>query len=158
MNSKTLVVLGAALMLVLGITLQVSGEPSEGDMCVPMGMITLKPPPGVQAQKAEVQFPHARHFATECRVCHHKWEGQEKIQGCMSTGCHDLASAPKKTEAYLSYSDVSIRYFKYAYHQACIGCHKSIRASNLERAKSYQVSDETLPTAGPSGCVECHQE
>ncbi|MFZ0612376.1 MAG: cytochrome c3 family protein [Desulfobacterales bacterium] len=142
--------------LVVAMTGGVFGQDSEGEMCVPMGDITIGIPDGVTPQKSRVVFPHSRHFATDCKTCHHTWKGEEKIQGCQTSGCHDQASAPKTTESYLSYSNESIKYFKYAYHQACIGCHKDIRAKNLATAKSYQVLGESQPAAGPSGCIECH--
>jgi hypothetical protein len=156
MQLKALAMFCVALFVAMFFSIEVSGESAEEQMCVPMGTITIKPPAGLKPTKSTVAFPHSRHFATECRVCHHKWEGQKKIQSCRSAGCHDQISAPEKSGTYLSYSDVSIRYFKYAYHQACIGCHKQIRAKNLQLAKSYQVVEEKLPEAGPSGCIECH--
>jgi len=156
MQGKRLGFLCVMLAIMVGMTCEVFGQDSEGEMCVPMGVITIKPPPDVTPQKSPVDFPHSRHFATDCRTCHHTWKGEEKIQGCQTSGCHDQANAPKTTESYLSYSDVSIKYYKYAYHEACIGCHKGIRAKNLQTAKSYQVLGEALPAAGPSGCIECH--
>lgn len=156
MERKGLVVVCLALLLTAALALEVSGESEE--MCVPMGDIILSPPEGVEATKEPVAFPHSRHFATDCKTCHHTWQGQEPIQGCMAAGCHDQTSPPKEQSKYLSYSDVGIKYYKYAYHQACIGCHREIRAKNLERAKSYMVLEEKLPEAGPSGCIECHPE
>ena len=153
---KSLAVTCLAVLIIAGISLDVSGEGPEGEMCVPMGIIELKPPEGAEQTKSTVEFPHSRHFATDCKVCHHTWEGTANIQGCMVSGCHDQTSAPQKSGHYLSYSDVSIKYYKYAYHKACIGCHKEIKAKNLEMAKSYQVIDEQLPSVGPSGCIECH--
>jgi hypothetical protein len=156
MQAKVMGLLCAVLVIMVGMTLNVYGQDDAEDMCVPMGVITLSPPEGVTPTKSAVEFPHARHFASDCRKCHHTWEGQENIQGCMTSGCHDQKSAPKTTEGYLSYSDVSIKYFKYAYHKSCIACHKEIRAKNLAMAKSYQVLNEPLPSSGPSGCIECH--
>jgi hypothetical protein len=155
MQLKGIGIVCMALILLTGVSLSVAGE-NAGEMCVPMGNIELKPPEGVEPTKSTVEFPHSRHFATDCKACHHTWQGKDAIQSCSASGCHDQTSAPQAAEHYLSYSDVSIKYFKYAYHQACIGCHKDIKAKNLERAKSYQVVVETLPTAGPSGCIECH--
>jgi hypothetical protein len=156
MQLRAFAMLCGLLMVAMGFSIEVAGESAEDQMCVPMGEITIRPPAGLEPTKSVVQFPHSRHFDTECKVCHHKWEGQERIQSCRAPGCHDQISTPEKSEDYLSYSDVSIRYYKYAYHKACIGCHKEIRARNLQRAKSYQVVEEKLPEAGPSGCIECH--
>ena len=122
MGKKELGILCLIIAVILGLTLDVAGQGSEGEMCVPMGTITIEAPDGVEATKASVNFPHSVHFETDCKTCHHKWTGKENIQGCMSTGCHDSIQAPETSARYLSYSDVSIKYFKYAFHQACIGC------------------------------------
>jgi hypothetical protein len=156
MQAKRMGFLCVVVAIVAGVTGVVFAQGSEDEMCVPMGVITIKAPPEVTPQKSPVDFPHARHFATDCKTCHHTWKGEEKIQSCQASGCHDQASAPDTAEAYLSYSDVAIKYYKYAYHQACISCHKEIRAKNLQAAKSYQVLGEPLPATGPSGCIECH--
>ena len=144
------------LIVFVGLAYEVAGEDSEGEMCIPMGVITIKPPEGVDAKKSPVEFPHSQHFVTDCKSCHHKWQGEGNIQGCMTSGCHDQIEATTKSGKYLSYSNEAIKFYKYAYHQACIGCHKKIREDNRKLEKSYQVIDEKLPTAGPSGCVECH--
>jgi hypothetical protein len=156
MRIKELGVLCLIVAVILGLSLDVSGQGSEGDMCIPMGVVTIQAPEGVEATKAAVDFPHSAHFATDCKVCHHKWTGQEPIQGCMSNGCHDGIKAPETSAKYLSYSDVAIKYFKYAFHQACIGCHKEIKTRNMALEKSYQVEEGQIQPAGPSGCIECH--
>ena len=148
-----------ALTLVLTVVaLDVYGENEGGQMIVPLGNITLKPPEGVESQKSPVVFPHARHFETDCRTCHHKWKGTEQIQSCTASGCHDQIKAPERSSSYLSYDDQAIKYYKYAYHKACIGCHREIKLKNKKLAESYQVVDEKLPAVGPSGCIECHAD
>ena len=144
------------MVVILGTTLTVFGQEGEDVMMVPMGTITLEPPEGVEAKKSAVPFPHSKHFVTECKECHHKWTGQEKIKNCTTSGCHDLTEAPEKPKKYLSYSDVAIKYYKYAYHQMCISCHKEIKMTNKAIEMSYKVVKDTLPAAGPSGCKECH--
>ena len=158
MQKQGIGLLVALTILLTVVSLDVYGQSEEGEMCVPLGIITLRSPEGVESKRSTVEFPHARHFETECRACHHKWQGTEQIKGCTASGCHDLIKAPEKSSSYLSYSDVSIRYFKYAFHKACIGCHKEIKAQNRALAESYQVVEEQLPHAGPSGCIECHAE
>jgi hypothetical protein len=148
----------ALTILLTVVSPEVYGENEGGEMCVPLGIITLRPPEGVESQKAPVEFPHAQHFQTECRACHHKWQGSERIQSCTASGCHDQIKAPEKSNSFLSYSDVSITYYKYAFHKACIGCHREIKIKNRALAESYQVVQEQLPSAGPSGCIECHPE
>ncbi len=141
---------------ILGATVNVSGEEAGETMCVPMGQILIKPPEGIEAKKSPVPFPHSRHFVTECKECHHKWTGEAKIQNCTAPGCHDLIEPPEKPKKYLSYSEVSIKYYKYAYHQMCIGCHKEIKMTNRAIEMSYKIVKDQLPAAGPSGCKECH--
>jgi hypothetical protein len=149
-------ILCLVLAVIIGLALTVYGQEAEDTMCVPMGQILLEPPDGVMAQKPSVPFPHARHFVSECRECHHKWTGQEKIQNCTASQCHDLIEPPAKSQKYLSYSDVSIKYYKYAYHQMCIGCHKEIKMANKALEMSYKVVKDSLPEPGPTGCKECH--
>ena len=89
MQGKRLGFLCVMLAIMVGMTCEVFGQDSESEMCVPMGVITIKPPPDVTPQKSPVDFPHSRHFATDCRTCHHTWKGEENIQGCQTSGCHD---------------------------------------------------------------------
>ena len=156
MQKKGIGLLVALTILLTVVSLEVYGQNEGGEMCVPLGIITLKPPEGVESKKSPVDFPHARHFETDCKTCHHKWQGAEKIKNCTTSGCHDQIKAPERSSSYLSYSDVSIKYYKYAYHKSCIGCHKEIKVKNRKLAESYQVVDEKLTVAGPSGCIECH--
>ena len=156
MRKKELGLLCLIIAVILGFTLGVSSLGAEDIMRVPMGIITISAPEGVEATKAAVEFPHSAHFATDCKSCHHTWQGTEQIKGCMTSGCHDAIEAPEKSGNYLSYSDAAIKYYKYAYHQACIGCHKEIKARNRALEKSYRVVDDKMEPAGPSGCIECH--
>ena len=158
MHKKGVGLVVALTVLLTVVSLDVYGENEGGEMCVPLGNITLQPPEGVESKRSPVEFPHARHFETECSVCHHKWQRTEQIKGCTTSGCHDQIKAPERSRSYLSYSDVAIKYYKYAYHKACIGCHKEIKLKNQKLAESYQVVDETIAAVGPSGCVECHVE
>ncbi len=156
MQKQGIGLLVALTVLLTMVSADVYGQ-SEGEkMIVPLGVITLRPPEAVEPQRSPVEFPHARHFQTDCRSCHHKWQGTEPIKSCTASGCHDQIKAPEKSSSYLSYSDVAISYYKYAFHKACIGCHKEIKTQNRELAESYQVVQEQLAPAGPSGCIECH--
>lgn len=126
-------------------------EEMEGDLCVPLGVITLEPPEGVEARRAAVDFPHGQHFSIACNECHHKWEGTDQFLGCMTSGCHDQIQTPKKgTESKTP------RYYKTAYHKSCIGCHKLIKEGNEKLAASGAILEDQLPATGPTGCVQCH--
>ena len=50
----------------------------------------------------------------------------------------------------------AILYYKTAFHQMCIGCHKEMRIINTELEMSYRRLDRELPRTGPTGCIQCH--
>lgn len=129
---------------------------AQEQMCVPMGNITLAPLTD-DAKRTEVSFPHAVHFSNACQVCHHKWDGQSKIKSCNTSACHDLRKAPKtKDNKPVKDRLVSIRYYKNAYHDMCISCHKEIKIKNKAMEASKASLDEALPATGPTGCNRCH--
>ena len=153
------------MVFVLGISLEVAGQNSEynyqnqEDMRVPMGVIILKPDASVEQKKSPVEFNHSKHFIYDCRTCHHKWEGNAKITNCTTSNCHDLLKSPGKPTKYLVYTDTGIKYYKYAFHQSCIGCHKEIKIkrNKMEMSLMTPKTDEAkLPKTGPTGCIECH--
>jgi Class III cytochrome C family len=154
-------VLCLAVIFISGLALNVSGQnKSESkkaleDMCVPMGVIVLKPPASVKPERSAVNFNHSKHFTYDCRTCHHKWEGTAKITGCTTSNCHDLLKSPKNPTHYLAYTKEGIKYYKYAYHENCIGCHKKLLAKQKKLEMSYkalQKKEQTLPTS----CNDCH--
>jgi hypothetical protein len=155
-------VLCLMIALILSVSLQATGQNADAGeerlevMCVPMGVIVLQPEQTVEQKKSPVQFPHSKHFIYECKACHHKWDGTTQISNCTTSGCHDVFKAPKKPTKYLDYTDTGIKYFKYAFHQKCIGCHKAIKAKRKRIEMSYRTLNEKLPKTGPTGCIECH--
>jgi len=129
-------------------TSAVMAEGGEEEMCVPLGVIDLEAPEGVESRRSAVEFPHGQHFAYACQECHHMWEGDEPIRGCMTAGCHDLVERPAdKADKYL--------YFKEAYHSACIGCHKAIKVKNKKAEQSLGTKAQLHPV-GPTSCGQCH--
>ena len=133
----------------------VSGKSMEEEvMCVPMGHITLAPPANVEGVRPAVEFPHAQHFGVQCQTCHHQWKGQDYIQGCMTTGCHDLTESPLKTKT----GERPSAYYKNAYHKMCIGCHKATQMENRKLEASGKLLKDQLPKTGPTGCGGCHAE
>ena len=145
------------LFVGFGMTM-VSGQDSNLEMRVPMGSIPIKSiAVEGKSNKDKVEFPHSVHFkVASCTRCHHKWEGNGNIQGCMTSNCHDSGKVIKKSSKYLSYDKDSIKYFKYAYHKQCIGCHKDIKKKNKEIEASQKTIENQLQNAGPTGCVGCH--
>jgi hypothetical protein len=154
-------VLCLVIVFVFGMALNVAGqnesdtEAAVEDMVVPMGVIVLEPDPSIEQKRSPVEFHHAKHFKYECRTCHHKWEGNTKINNCTTSNCHDLLKAPKKPTKYLAYTEEGIKYYKYAYHQGCIGCHKEIKVKQKKMEKLYKAS-ETQTKNVPITCNGCH--
>jgi len=128
----------------------------DEEMCVPMGIITLEPPESVEAKRAAVEFQHGRHFGLACTSCHHTWDGSEPITGCMTSGCHDLDTLPRKEGSNAIDKDLAPRYYKNAYHGQCIGCHKNMKQEIEQMAKSLAGIEGKLPVTGPTGCIGCH--
>lgn len=123
---------------------------AEDEMCVPMGEITINRL-AKEPMRSEVTFPHAKHFNYACQQCHHKWDTQTPIQSCQTSGCHDLAAKPDtKDKAELA------RYYKEAYHNNCIGCHKELKKEYQAKENSVLGVNEKLPAPGPTACIQCH--
>jgi hypothetical protein len=154
-------VLCLVIVFVFGMALNVAGQNKSDtkkaveDMVVPMGIIVIKPDPSVKAMRSPVKFDHAKHFTYDCRTCHHKWEGNTKISNCTTSNCHDLLKAPKKPTRYLVYTKNGIKYYKYAYHENCIGCHKKIKVEQKKMEMSHKAS-EIEKKVVPTSCSECH--
>ena len=150
------------MVFVFGIFMEVAGqdngdsEKTLEDMNVPMGIIVLEPDESIEPKRTPVEFDHARHFVFDCKKCHHKWEGKSLIPTCTTTDCHNILKSPKRPTKYLSYMDKGILYYKYAYHQQCVGCHKEIKIERKTLEMSYTVLKDKLPKTGPTGCIECH--
>ncbi len=159
MRSQSYRVAFVGVVLLIGIVACASlGIAVAGDeeMCVPMGVIPLEPPDSVEAKRATVEFQHSRHFVLACNTCHHTWEGDEPVTGCMTTGCHDLDTLPRKEDSKVIDKDLAFRYYKNAYHGQCIGCHKRMKLEIQKMANTLAGIDGELPATGPTGCIECH--
>ena len=152
MRIKKRLVWSLCVTLSLGVAVAATAL-AEGDderLCVPLGNIVVEAPPGVKAQRSPVDFPHGRHFGFACTECHHKWQGTADNIGCATAGCHDLTAAPGP--------DTNLppqRYFKNAFHDSCIGCHKTTKIANKKAEMANTVATVQRPT-GPTGCVICH--
>lgn len=121
------------------------------ELCIPLGTITLSPPEGVEAERSSVEFPHSVHFDYNCRKCHHEWTGDAADLSCMTSGCHDSSTSLLATD-----KDEAYRYYKTAYHEQCIVCHKEINEENQKREMSIKGVDGVLSKTGPTGCIGCH--
>jgi hypothetical protein len=157
MYKISLGVLCLVLAVLLGNAMVVTGSDDADEMCVPMGTIMLEPLPGVEAKRTPVDFHHPTHFGFSCQTCHHKWiELDKPIAGCTTSGCHDVAEAPKPSDTGSGDKELAARYYKTAFHNLCIGCHKEMQIQNKALELSGRVLKENLPNTGPTGCVQCH--
>lgn len=155
MHKRYLLMVGVVILAIVSFSL-VLAEESEDSMCIPMGTIILEPPDGVESKRATVEFPHATHFNYSCNTCHHKWDRETPVLSCMTANCHDLAIRPKKSEGHNVAPELVVRYYKAAYHDACIGCHKKIKKQNKAIEDSYRSATTPIQPSGPTGCADCH--
>jgi hypothetical protein len=123
---------------------------------VPVGRLALAPPVGVTPKRSAVAFPHSQHFGYTCKTCHHKWDGNSQVQSCTASKCHDQLSLPVKSKKTRANSLEAIRYYKYAFHQQCISCHREIRIHNKRLERSGKKIKAPLQWPGPTSCVGCH--
>jgi len=144
------------IILVCGSSWVIAAQEAEDTLCIPVEEITLEPPESVEAKRSHVAFPHGVHFDYSCKTCHHKWENDAALKGCMTSGCHDLAKSPKKAAGSAIDAITAVRYYKTAYHDKCIGCHKEIEKKYQKVVASGKVLREQLPRTGPLGCKDCH--
>ena len=152
MRKSVLLLVTVVLMSLIWGTLLVADE----EMCVPLGEISIAPLVE-DAKRSEVTFPHAVHFSYSCQSCHHKWDNKAPITGCTASGCHDLEQAPKTKDGKpVKDPALSARYFKKAYHDKCIGCHKEIKQKNKTMEASVTALGDKLKPTGPTGCNQCH--
>jgi class III cytochrome C family protein len=163
MNKLAVIFVSILLIATFGSTFVIAkqkGSSFKGTLCIPFGILTLNPPQTVKSPKAAVEFPHGVHFGYSCKTCHHKWDGIAELQTCKTSGCHDAVKPVKRPLKHLEYTGEGIKYFKYAYHQQCIGCHKEINGKNTKMLKQVRVNEKNvkLLRSGPVGCVECHPE
>ena len=129
---------------------------ADDTMQVPLGKIGLTPLTQ-SPKRSNVTFPHGAHFSYACQKCHHKWTGEAAIQSCTTSGCHDLDKAPvDKNGKPVMDPVLQARYYKNAFHDLCIGCHKDIKVKNKAMEASKTALGEKLPPTGPTGCNQCH--
>ncbi len=123
---------------------------------VPVGRLALAPPVGVTPKRSAVAFPHSQHFGYTCKTCHHKWDGNSQVQSCTASKCHDQLSSMGKSKRTRANKREAIRYYKYAFHQQCIGCHREIKNHNKKLERSRKKITQPLQWPGPTSCVGCH--
>lgn len=154
MRSIGFVALCLGLSLIAGVSLATSEEIDE--ICIPMKTLVLEPLSGAKQHRSSVDFPHSTHFNFACQRCHHDWNGQTEVQTCMTSGCHDQLKTPSAVELKSISGAAEIKYFKKAYHQLCLGCHREMKQKNAELELSKKVIKSKLPDVGPTACADCH--
>ena len=159
MQRTGIVILCLMIALLTGGVLSIAGAgESESEMCIPMGSFSITAPDSVDPGRSAVAFPHAVHFDYSCKECHHMWDNESVIQGCMTSGCHDLTESPERPVKHLQYTSEAIKYYKFAFHKQCIGCHRELKQQNKEVTEALRLDDKEtrLSATGPTGCKACH--
>lgn len=154
MRSIGLVILCVVLTTAVCFSIAVSEDLEE--LCIPLQTLVIEPLSGAEQQRASVEFPHGTHFNYACQRCHHTWNGREEIKNCTTSGCHDQLATPKQSDSDMSPEALALTYYKKAYHQLCIGCHKQIKQQNKQIELSKKPITTALAKTGPTGCIECH--
>jgi hypothetical protein len=154
MRGIGLFVLCGVLSMAVGVSRAVSEDLDE--LCIPMQILVLEPLSGAEQHRSSVQFPHATHFDYACKRCHHDWNGKTEVQNCTTSGCHDQVKTPKFDATKEASETMAIKYYKKAFHELCIGCHKDIKQKNKELEFSQKTLTVALAKTGPTGCIQCH--
>ena len=123
---------------------------------LPVGTLTVSAPRGVVPSRSPVDFPHSLHFAYACKTCHHTWDGFTPVKNCTTSGCHDQVALPKDRNGKEVSASPEIRYFREAYHQNCITCHKRLETKRRRLEAGGRILNKPLPKTGPTGCIGCH--
>ena len=149
---KRLLFAGFSMLMWIPVPSWASDTETMDAIFVPVGTLTLAAPRGMVPRRAPVAFPHSIHFGDTCNTCHHTWDGKSPVSNCTASGCHDRTAPVKEAK-----SDIEpIRFFKEAYHQNCLGCHRRLLQKRQGLVTSGAVMTQPLPKTGPTGCVQCH--
>ena len=149
---------GLFTIFVVGTLAAVAGETDKtmDAIYVPVGRLVIAPPVGVTPKRSVVAFPHSSHFDYSCKTCHHRWDGNSQVQNCTASKCHDQSTPPSKNKKGLDHKLETMRYYKYAFHHQCIGCHREIKNQNETLERSMKRVEKSIQPTGPTGCADCH--
>ena len=145
-----------AILALLFVIPWVSAGDTVDALYLPVGTLTISAPRGIEPRRAPVAFPHSQHFDYNCKSCHHTWDGHNPVKNCTTSACHDLAEPSRDDQGRIASAIDNMRYFKTAYHQKCITCHKDLNTQRQALEKSSALITQPLPKTGPTGCIECH--
>ena len=146
------------IVFVFGLTWAVSGKEAVDEICIPMEPFLLEPSEGATEKYPPVEFPHSRHFDFSCKMCHHEWDYETPVSTCAASECHDLLEPPKKADKENADNYFPSRYYKDAFHNTCMVCHKIITLKNIETENKLRFTDKNtvIMNVGPLTCKGCH--
>lgn len=94
--------------------------------CAVAAMAAQAPADGLKMAKTSknVVFNHSAHKASDCKECHHTWDGAGAIKKCSDAGCHDVFDkADKSVKSYYQ-----AMHNKKAKLSTCVSCHTDAAA------------------------------
>ncbi len=153
---RTLIYAIAGLILLSPCSMGAADE-TWNSISVPLRTIILEPPDNTTPKFTPVYFPHPLHFDYSCRRCHHMWDGYTEIQNCASSQCHSRTTPPGSFGINEAQGEEYIRYYKNAYHDLCIECHKDLKTKQApppEDGKKEETAEKEK--TAPTLCFECH--
>jgi hypothetical protein len=100
--------------------------------------VPVKVPEGTTMTKEQVTFPHQKHSARDCTVCHHKDNVTTAIGSCSKEGCHSNTAVKSGVDSF--YAAFHAKAEKVT--RSCVECHRQEKnAGNV---------------SGPTTCNNCH--
>jgi len=102
--------------------------------------VLVKVPEGTQMTKEQVTFPHQKHSARDCTVCHHKDNVTLSIGSCSKEGCHSNTTVKSGADSF--YAAFHAKAEKVT--RSCLDCHR--QEKNAGNA------------SGPTTCNNCHMK
>ncbi|WP_287126894.1 cytochrome c3 family protein [Desulfobacter sp.] len=127
-------------------------ENSDTALSIPLGVINIEAPEGVEATRGSVGFPHGLHFQFACKSCHHDWDGESEVEACSS--CHS-ETEPSGTRNIKD--EANQMYYLAAYHNACVTCHRDTDKKRKAAMAQGNIDKADLPKAAPVNCKGCHR-
>jgi hypothetical protein len=127
-------------------------ENSDTALSIPLGVINIEAPEGVEATRGSVGFPHGLHFQFACKSCHHDWDGESEVEACSS--CHS-ETEPSGTRNIKD--EANQMYYLAAYHNACVSCHRDTDKKRKAAMAQGNIDKADLPKAAPVNCKGCHR-
>lgn len=130
MRKNIIVSLAVAALLALAVSAMAAPKvPADGP---------VKAPKGATLTQAVCGFSHGGGHKeyTDCKTCHHTWDGKADIKACSTDGCHvDMKEKKGGKSFYAAYHAPQSKH-------SCMGCHKEVKKAGKAKA--------------PTACTQCH--